>query len=141
MDKDALAAMQVRLHLLMGKTRKLAEAAQQVAHEVEDLYGELMEARSAMEDLDRGDVGRFKRGTRLTEAGVRAVNAAFASGSTVTDVARQFGISPSAAHSRRNIWLAEQATNQAAADRASLEASNRAERQSRRRAATKPTSS
>ncbi|MBX4954753.1 hypothetical protein [Rhizobium lentis] len=41
---------------------------------------------------------------RLTDAGIAAVNAAFDAGATVTDVARQFGITASASSNRRQIW-------------------------------------
>jgi hypothetical protein len=46
---------------------------------------------------------------RLTDRSIQAVEAAFAAGARDADVAREFGISPSAASNRRRIWLAAQA--------------------------------
>ncbi|HEX2973238.1 MAG TPA: hypothetical protein VHP11_12965 [Tepidisphaeraceae bacterium] len=54
----------------------------------------------------------FKRADgRLTDAGIVAVNAAFDAGSSVTEVARRFGIHVSASSNRRKIWMATRKTS------------------------------
>lgn len=52
-----------------------------------------------------GSTGYKREDGRLSDIGVKAVDAAFDAGTTVMEVSRQFDITPSAASNRRKIWL------------------------------------
>lgn len=93
------------LKSLTEEARTLEEGACKLAMRAERLI-QMIE----QEAEQSGDAAALKRSDgRLTEAGVAAVNAAFESGATVTEVAKQFGIHVSAASNRRTIWLAKRA--------------------------------
>jgi hypothetical protein len=52
----------------------------------------------------------FKRGPKLSEAGIAALEADLTAGKSVTEVAKRFGITVSAASHRKKIWEAAKAT-------------------------------
>ncbi|QFU15494.1 hypothetical protein [Microvirga thermotolerans] len=110
LDRDRIKSVMMRLMALERKAEKLAETSREIAQEAAALWEELMP--ETQEELD--NQGKIKRPDgRLNDAGIRAVNAAFASGATVSEVARRFEITPSAASGRRKIWLASKAEGSA----------------------------
>ncbi|MGO7985156.1 hypothetical protein [Rhizobium leguminosarum] len=63
-----------------------------------------LDALSQLAIEDGKEIPLKRHDGRLTDAGIAAVNAAFDAGASVTDVARQFGITASASSNRRQIW-------------------------------------
>jgi len=67
-------------------------------------------AKLTPKGTDPDDTTIFKREDgRLTDAGVQAVEAALAANNTVTEIAKRFGITVSAASHRKKIWEAAKA--------------------------------
>jgi hypothetical protein len=96
------------LKALAEDARALENAARKQAERAERLI-QIVER----ETTKSGDAALKRDDGRLTEAGIAAVNAAFASGATATEVAKQFDIHVSAASNRRTIWLGKHGGAQA----------------------------
>ena len=97
-DPDTFAAIRLRMIALQERSEKFAKEAQHIAREVRNLSDALLsKSKPGSGSLKRDD-------GRLNEAGVEALNAAFANGMGVMEASKAFGISPSAASNRRKIW-------------------------------------
>jgi hypothetical protein len=81
-----------------------------ILKELEGLEEHLRRIRQRLYALaEAGQVGPdanlYRRADgRLTDVGIAAVEASFAAGAKVNEVARQFDITPSAASNRKKIW-------------------------------------
>ena len=92
------------LRAMAREARILEEGARRQAERIERLLNSLSD------DVERTAPGEdpFKRpDRRLTEAGIAAIEAAFKSGATVTQIAKQFDIQVSEASNRKKIWEAK----------------------------------
>jgi hypothetical protein len=103
-NADDMMALRTRVLALSKRAATMATTAQQLADEAEALWLDLFTENQTPGTLKRAD-------GRLSDAGIRAVNASYEAGATVSEVARSFAISPSAASQRRKIWLAGRGTD------------------------------
>lgn len=90
-----------------AKTRAEFESIARHLHQLQENVGTLAERMDALLIANTGDGedGELKRADgRMTDKGIAEINAAFASGARVTEVAERFGITVSAASNRRKIW-------------------------------------
>lgn len=102
-DPNTFMALRQRMYALQERCEQLVKEAQGIAREVADLATDLLvEAEPGVGTLKRPD-------GRLNEAGIRAIESAFANGMGVADAAKTFGISASAASTRRKVWQASRA--------------------------------
>lgn len=99
-EPNDLAGIRARLSNLSTKAARVAQEAKEISEEATNIWLDMIGDPSIV------DNGSLKRDDgRLNEAGIRAVNAAFEAGTTVTQVAKQFSISVSAASTRRKVWM------------------------------------
>lgn len=87
------------LQALAAEARKIETAARYLVDHLEKLLENSLPTEVSSQTYKRAD-------GRMTDAGIIAINRAFTLGQTVTDVAREFDITVSAASNRRKIWLA-----------------------------------
>ncbi len=79
--------------------------------EIEEIEARLSHLRRRLiatlpsENNGAGNLENKREDGRLSDVGVKAVEAAYDAGATVMEVSRQFEITPSAASNRRKIWL------------------------------------
>ncbi len=82
-------------------------ALTKAAESFQVLAAALVEADEA--EAEPGDDGLYKKANgRMTPAGAKAIEAAFASGATITEVSKRFQIHTSAANYRHKEWLKTQ---------------------------------
>lgn len=86
--------IRAEIEALARDARALHEQAGKLADRLDAL---IQSGPETEEPLKRAD-------GRMTDSGIAAINAAFSSGATVTEVAHKFGITVSAASNRRKIW-------------------------------------
>jgi predicted DNA binding protein len=96
----------MRLEGLEQRATAMVEDARHLAKEAAEIRSLLFAAQPS----DEEGISNMKREDgRLTDEGIRAINAAYETGATVTQVAKRFGITASGASQRRKIWLAGKA--------------------------------
>jgi hypothetical protein len=103
MDPTALAKLQA----LRGEVRGLRDTVDAFVHRLDALLDDLTPKDAPIptkpEDFKRDD-------GRLNDQGVAAMEAMFAAGRTVTEIAKEFDITVSAASHRKRIWQANHTT-------------------------------
>jgi hypothetical protein len=106
------AVIEAELRAIADGARAQEESARKLAERVERLLSILEDNSKDRTKIDnKGEnspaVSLKREDGRLSDAGVAAVNAAFDSGESVTQIAKRFEIHVSAAANRRALWRAQ----------------------------------
>lgn len=94
---------------LLASVRDFHAAGQALTQAAETLKTLASALEAAEEDeAEPGDGAYKKANGRMTPAGAKAIEAAYAAGATITEVSKRFEIHTSAANYRHKEWLKKQ---------------------------------